>query len=86
MQAQRQDSIESQARKHGLRADLSTRTNAGHGATVFLPIGIHKLVKGWGPTGIKRVLFEFTPKVEQALLERGSSAKGLDHLLVETHP
>ncbi|KAH9940165.1 uncharacterized protein BXZ73DRAFT_43019 [Epithele typhae] len=68
-------------REHVVAASLWLRPGQtlDMGPLLLLRVGIHKLVKAWGLTGIKRVLFEFTPKVEQAL-ERAFSAKGLDRL------
>ncbi|KAI1783887.1 hypothetical protein LXA43DRAFT_292401 [Ganoderma leucocontextum] len=45
----------------------------------FLRAGILKVIRGWGLTGAKRVLLDFTPAIE-GTLEKAFKAHGLDRM------
>lgn len=49
------------------------------GPVTFLRSGIMKVIQGWGLTGAKRVLWDFSPAVERTL-EKAFKARGLDRL------
>ncbi|KAI1781783.1 hypothetical protein LXA43DRAFT_612860 [Ganoderma leucocontextum] len=45
----------------------------------FLRAGLLKVIRGWGLTGAKRMLLDFTPAVERAL-EKSFKARGLNRM------